>query len=87
MRGLLRVALGVSSLAAVALIGTQAEAKCSRMSATGFGIAKEMAMEMAKMNLDVAISTAGQKAKGRVDYKCSGPVLLAECKASRRACG
>jgi hypothetical protein len=45
-----------------------------------------MAMEMAKVNLDVAISTAGQKAKGRVDVRCSGPMLLAECKATRRAC-
>jgi len=86
MRGMIRVAVGVSSLAAVALNGTPAEAACSRVSATGFGIAKEMAMEMAKMNLELAVSASGQKARGRVHYKCTGPMLLAECKASRRAC-
>jgi hypothetical protein len=86
MRGLLRVALGASALAAAALIGTQAEAKCTRVSATGFGIAKEMAMEMAKMNLEMAVSLSGQKAKGRTAYKCTGPMLLSECKATRRAC-
>jgi hypothetical protein len=86
MRGLLRMALGVCSLAAVALIGTQAEAKCARTSAAGFGIAKELAMEMAKMNLEIAISTAGQKARGKVGYKCTGPMLLSECTASQRAC-
>jgi hypothetical protein len=86
MRGMLRMAVGVASLAAVALIGTQAEAKCARTSAYGLGVAKEMAMEMAKMNLDLAISLSGQKAKGRVHYKCTGPMLLSECKASRRAC-
>lgn len=86
MRGLVRVGLGVAALAAATLIGTQAEAKCARMSASGFGVAKELAMEMAKMNLEIAISTSGQKAKGKTDYKCTGPVLLSECTASRRAC-
>jgi len=86
MRGMLRVTLGVASLAAVALIGTQAEAKCTRMSAYGLGVAKEMAKELAKMNLDLAISLAGRKARGRVHYRCTGPELLSECKASRRAC-
>jgi hypothetical protein len=83
---MVRVALGVTSLAAVALIGTQAEAKCARASAYGLGVGKEMALEMAKMNLELAISLSGQKAKGRVHHKCSGPELLSECKASRRAC-
>jgi hypothetical protein len=83
---MVRVALGVASLAAVSLMGTQAEAKCAQMSAYGMGVAKEMATEMAKMNLELAISLSGQKAKGRVNVKCTGPMLLSECKASRRAC-
>lgn len=87
MRGFIRVGLGVAALAAIALAGTQAEAKCARTSASGFGVAKELAKEMAKMNLEIAISTAGQKAKGRIGYKCTGPpVLLSECTASQLAC-
>jgi hypothetical protein len=42
-----------------------------------------MAREMAKMNLDAAITAAGQKPRGRVHYRCSGPF---ECSAARRAC-
>ncbi len=87
MPGMFRVALGAVALAAIALTATPAEAKCSRASATGFGLAKDMAMEMAKMNLDAAIMASGQKARGRVSYKCTGPMLMAECSASRRACG
>ena len=86
MRGMPQAALAAASLAAIALGGAQAEAKCSQVSAMGFGVAREIAMEMAKANLDAAITAAGQKGRGRVDYKCSGPALLAECKASRRAC-
>ena len=86
MRGFHCAALAATSIAVAALSATGAQAKCERMSATGFGVAKEMAMEMAKMNLDMAITSAGQKSRGRTDYKCSGPVLMAECKASRRAC-
>jgi hypothetical protein len=86
MRGIFRAALGVSALAAVALVGTQAQAKCARVSAEGFGVAKELAMEMAKMNLEIAISMSGQKARGRLHSRCTGPMLLSECKVSRRAC-
>jgi len=86
MRGMVRVALVASALAAVALVGTQAQAKCGRVNAEGFGVAKELAMEMAKMNLEIAISLSGQKARGPVHSRCTGPMLLSECKVSRRAC-
>jgi hypothetical protein len=86
MRALFRVAVGACALVGVVLAGMQAEAACSRASATGFGLAKEMAMEMAKMNLDAAIAAKGQKASGRTSYKCSGPMLMSECTATRRAC-
>jgi hypothetical protein len=44
-----------------------------------------MAREMAKMNLDMAVSVKGEKAHGKVHYKCTGD-LFAECHARRRVC-
>jgi hypothetical protein len=38
-----RVALGACALVGVVLAGTEAAAACARASATGFGLAKEMA--------------------------------------------
>ena len=81
-----RVALGACALVGVVLACTEAEAACARASAIGFGLAKEMAMAMAKMDLDAAIAAKGQKARGRTSYKCSGPMLMSECMATRRAC-
>jgi hypothetical protein len=87
MRMLSRLAIGACALAAMTLVvGTPAEARCSRASAMGFGVTQAMAMDFARMNLDAGIAAKGQKARGRVHYKCTGP-LLSECRASRRACG
>jgi len=76
--------LGGCALGALVLVSaTPAEARCSRVTASGVGLGKAMAMEMAKMNLDNA--TKGQKARGRVHYACTMPIVT-ECKASRRVC-
>jgi hypothetical protein len=82
----LRMALGGCAFAVFALAaGTQADAKCWRVSASGVGLTKELAMEFAKMNLDSSIAAKGAKAKGKTHYKCTGP-FFAECTARRRAC-
>ena len=86
MKRLLQIGTGMLALAAFTLVaGTQAEAKCSRYSASAVGITQEMAKGLAKVNLDFVIGAAGAKAKTKTKYACSGP-LLAECKASQRAC-
>ena len=78
--------LGACTIAAFALVaGTPAQAKCTMASATGGGLGPEMAKEMAKMNLDMAIAAKGAKARGKVSYKCGMP-FLSECTATRRAC-
>jgi hypothetical protein len=84
MKATFRITLGACAVAAVALMAAApADARCSRASAMGFGLGPEMSKNMAKMNLDAGIAAKGQKAKGKIAYKCSGPF---ECKASRRAC-
>ncbi len=86
MKRLVRIAVGGCALAAFALLaGTQAEAKCSRTKAAGWGVDKMMAMGMAKMSLDTSIALSGAKAKGKVQYKCTTP-MFTECTASQRAC-
>lgn len=86
MKKSVRIALGACAVVAFAFAaGTQAQAKCTKASATGGGLGPEMAREMAKMNLDMAIAAKSMKARGKVSYKCSMP-FMSECVASRRAC-
>jgi lauroyl/myristoyl acyltransferase len=86
MQKLMQVALGVGALLGLALAtSAPAAAKCTRAHATGAGITQDMAREMAKMNLDMAVSVKGEKAHGKVHYKCTGD-LFAECHARRRVC-
>jgi hypothetical protein len=56
-----------------------------RASAMGVGLYKEMAMDMAKMNLESGLAMKGQKIRGKVSYHCTGP-MNAECRARARAC-
>lgn len=86
MKKVLGIVLGGCAVAALALFASvPADAKCSRASAMGYGVGPEMARDMAKMNLAAGISAKGMKAKGKVAYKCSMP-LMSECKAVQRAC-
>ncbi len=78
--------LGGCALGALALAGaTPADARCSRVSASGVGLTRVMAMDMAKISVDSEIAFRGKKAAGRVHYKCTQPVMT-ECRATRRAC-
>ncbi|HWB45511.1 MAG TPA: hypothetical protein VG900_08740 [Hyphomicrobiaceae bacterium] len=87
MQKIMQVALGAAALMGLALATSApaAAAKCMRAQAMGAGITQDMAREMANMNLDFAISAKGAKARGKVQYKCTGD-LFAECRARRRAC-
>lgn len=86
MQRMFRIAAGAAAIGAMVLLGgTPADAKCTRVRATGFGLGPEMAKEFAKMNLDIEIAAKGLKARGKTHYRCSGPVQ-GECTASRRAC-
>jgi len=86
MKRILLAALGGCAVAAFLLLtGAPADAKCSRVTATGVGLGEMMAKDMAKMNLDAGIADKKMKGKGKVVYKCTGP-LLGECKATQRAC-
>lgn len=87
MKHFTRLALAACAVGALGLVAsTAAEARCSRASAKGFGITQDMARDMAKMNLDAGIAAKGQKSGGRTHYKCSGPMIMSECTATRRAC-
>lgn len=85
MKRVLGLAIGVCAIAGFAAM---AEAKCTRTSAVGEGLTPEIAKEMAKMNLEFAISGKGGKASGAVAYKCGapGPLLLTSCTAKQRSC-
>jgi hypothetical protein len=86
MKRISGIVLGGCAVAALVLIGsTSADARCTRASAMGYGLGPEMAKEMAKMNLDAGVASKGMKARGRVAYKCTMPVMT-ECKAVQRAC-
>jgi hypothetical protein len=81
-----RIGLGAAAIALMAIAGgTPADARCSRVSASGLGLGPEIAKEMAKMNLDTSIAAKGMKARGRTHYRCTGP-FMSECTATRRAC-
>lgn len=88
MKSMMRVALGtfaVVGLAAVAV--TEVQAACSRVSAQGEGLTKELATEMAKINLDFAFMTKGVKGSGPVRTTCGpGVMLLTACTAKQKAC-
>jgi hypothetical protein len=86
MKRMLGIALGGCALAALVLFAAApAEAKCGKASASGVGLGPEMAKEMAKMNLAASLEAKKMKARGKVAYSCSGP-LMSECRATRRAC-
>lgn len=89
MKAIYKAALGACAVAGFALaVGTDVQAACSRVSAQGEGITKEIATEVAKMNLEFAVATKGAKAAGKVATKCGapGPLLLTSCTAKQRAC-
>jgi hypothetical protein len=81
--------LAVSACALVGFVAVDsAQAACSRVAASGEGLTKELATEMAKINLDFAIMTKGAKGSGPVGAaKCSqGTLMLTSCTVRRRAC-
>jgi len=89
MKGMTRLALGALAVAAFGVVATSdVQAACSRVSAQGEGLTKELAAEMAKINLDFAIMTKGTKAAGPVQTSCGapGPLLLTTCTAKQKAC-
>jgi len=86
MKKTLRVALGICALAGFAAVD-DAWAACSRVSAQGEGLTKELATEMAKINLSFSISAKNAKATGPVRVSCApGMMILTACKAQQRAC-
>lgn len=89
MKITLRIAAGVCVAAVFAVAaGTEAQAACTRVSAQGEGLTKEIAREVAKINLDFAVSAKGAKSAGTVQYKCGAPgmLLLTSCTAKQKAC-
>lgn len=89
MRTVFKFAIITCAAGAVALLAAPgAEAACNRVSAKGEGLTKELAQGMAKMNLELAVMAKGQKASGRVAYKCGSPgtLMLTSCTAKQKAC-
>ena len=89
MKTAIKLVVGACAAGALALlVAPNAEAACSRVSAQGEGLTKELAQEMAKMNLEFAAMSKGAKGSGRVAMKCGapGPLLLTSCTAKQRAC-
>ena len=89
MKSMHRVLLGVCAFACLALLaGTDVQAACSRVSAQGEAVTKELAQEMAKMNLEFAVLAKNAKASGKVAMSCGapGPLLFTSCTARQRAC-
>jgi hypothetical protein len=87
MKGRLWLAVGAIALGSVALTDG-AQAACSRVAASGEGLTKELATEMAKINLGFAIMSKGAKASGPVSVgRCSqGVLMLTACTVRQRAC-
>ena len=89
MKSMQKLFVGVCAVAGLMLVaGTNVQAACSRVSAQGEGLTKELAQEMAKMNLEFTVATKGAKSSGKVAMKCGapGPLLLTSCTAKQRAC-
>jgi hypothetical protein len=89
MKTAFKFAIAACAAAGVALVAVpSADAACNRVSAKGEGLTKELAQEMAKMNLEFAVASKGQKASGRVAMKCGSPgtMMLTACTARQRAC-
>lgn len=89
MKTAFKLIVAACAAGAVALVTVpNAEAACTRVSAAGEGLTKELATEMAKMNLEFALMSKGAKASGRVAMKCGspGPLLLTSCTAKQKAC-
>lgn len=86
MKGMLRA--GVALCALVGVVATaEAKAKCYAVRAQGEGLTKELATEMAKINLNFSIAAKGTKATGPVRVSCSpGAMVLTSCVAQQRAC-
>jgi hypothetical protein len=83
------VIAGACALAGfVAVASHEASAACSRVTAPGEGVTKELATEMAKINLNFAIATKNAKGSGAVKVTCGapGPLAWTACKAQQRAC-
>ena len=87
MKGMLRLAVSACALAGFVAIDS-AQAACSRVSASGEGLTKELATEVAKINLGFAIMTKGAKGSGPVSVgRCSqGVLMLTSCTVRQRAC-
>jgi hypothetical protein len=88
MKSMFRIATCVAVLTAGVSLAEAAQGKCSRVRAQGEGITKEIATEMAKMNLNFRIATKGSKATGAASVTCGapGPLLWTSCVAQQRAC-
>jgi hypothetical protein len=84
-----RMIAGACALAGfVAMASHDASAACSRVTAQGEAITKELATEMAKINLNFAIASKNAKGKGAVKVTCGapGPLAWTSCKAQQSAC-
>ncbi len=74
---------GVMSLA---IPSQQAEAKCYLVTATGYGLGKDMASDVARQYLRGSLSRKRLRARGRMTVKCSGDAPFNQCKATQKAC-
>jgi hypothetical protein len=84
-----RMIAGACALAGfVGMASHDASAACSRVTAQGEAVTKELATEMAKINLNFAIATKSAKGSGAVKVSCGapGPLAWTSCKAQQRAC-
>ncbi len=88
MKKMFRAAACVGLLTAGVGLAEAAQGKCSRVQAQGEGVTKEIATEMAKMNLSFTIATKGSKASGAASVTCGapGPLMWTSCVARQRAC-
>ena len=89
MKSMHKFVVGACAVGGFALLAvTGVEAACTRVSAQGEAITKEIAGEMAKMNLEFAVAAKVAKAAGKAALKCGapGPLLLTSCTAKQKAC-
>jgi len=88
MKSLSGLALGAAAMAGFAFVAvSDVQAACMRVSAQGEGLTKELATEMAKINLDFANMLKGAKGAGPVRTTCQpGMLMLTSCTARQRAC-
>ncbi len=81
------IRIAFAAIAAVSFASAAQAGHCSRSSAAGLGVTKEIATFMSNKALKDMIAKNGEKGVGRVSTTCeSGAVVATKCTSSQKSC-